>query len=152
MTHPAPRNNHETHKAPIVKWYCPNLMGSDTSNYPPWCCWHQWTFINTQVWANDQALMLIQANEGLLHELTLTWLSSSHWEQTMSVSSDSSVMQLMISMPVLTLSHPRDTVMPRVTLRDYLASRHTDTRYTSPKLFGVSQLLIGHWGPLIGCE
>ena len=29
----------------------------------------------------------------LLHEITLTWLSSSHWEQTMSVSSDSSEAQ-----------------------------------------------------------
>ena len=47
-------------------------------------------------------------------------------------------MRLMMSMPVLTLSHPRDTVMPRVTLRDYLAARHTDTRATSPKLCGVS--------------
>ena len=58
-------------------------------------------------------------------------------KQCMSVScesSEASAMRLMISMPVLTLSHPRDNVMPRVTLRDYLASRHTDTRVTSPKL------------------
>ena len=56
MTHPATKNNHETHKASIVKWYCPNLMGSDTSNYPPWCCWHQWTFINTRALAANSCI------------------------------------------------------------------------------------------------
>ena len=76
MTHPALKNNHEIHKASIVKWYCPNLMGSDTSNYPPWCCWHQWTFINTRALAASSASTKQEP----------TWLSSSHWEQTKHVS------------------------------------------------------------------
>ena len=63
MTHPAPRNNHETHKALIVKWYCPNLMGSDTSNYPPWCCWHQRTFINTQVWGSQWHGVIVEPSQ-----------------------------------------------------------------------------------------
>ena len=133
MTHPATKNNHETHKASIVKWYCPNLMGSDTSNYPPWCCWHQWTFINTRALAANSHQP--SRNPPGCHRAIES-------KQSMSVSSES-IMRLMISMPVLTLSHPRDTVMPRVTPRDYLASRHTDTRATSPTLWWVSRHLIG---------
>ena len=89
MTHPAPRNNHETHKAPIaiVKWYCPNLMGSDTSNYPPWGCWHQWTFINTQVWGSQWHGVIVELSQwgSCMSHLNMG-LSSSHWGQTMPVS------------------------------------------------------------------
>ena len=63
-------------------------MGSDTSNYPHWWCRHQWILINTQdsgvrqpmEWRYCQPMPM-----RTLQEPSCTWLSSSHWEQTMHV-------------------------------------------------------------------
>ena len=121
-------------------------MGSDTSNYPPWCCWHQWTFINTQVRGSQSHGVIVELSQwgSSEHGAVIKPLRANNARQCPVSPVRPGVMRLMMSMPVLTLSHPRDTVMPRVTLRDYLASRHTDTRVTSPKLCWVSRLLIGH--------
>lgn len=146
MTHPALKNNHEIHKASIVKWYCPNLMGSDTSNYPLVMVL---TSVNLYKYPakggqSDAAIKPMR----LPHEPT--WLSSSHWEQTMHVSVQwvhwgrpgVSVMRLMISQCQCWHCHILVTLSclawHRVTIL-----HHVTRSATSPKLWVVSRHLIG---------
>ena len=80
MTHPALKTHHEIHSTSIVKWYCPNLMAL-TANYPPVMVLtvnlYKYPATVSQSDAGMQPMRL---------QYEPSWLSSSHWEQTMPVS------------------------------------------------------------------